>query len=166
MHNLNLNLTQNFKLKEFLVSSHFTPQQLALSLTPEILENIFLLATYLQKIRNLIGKPITITSAFRTPELNKLIKGSPNSLHLLGKAADFYFQIDKKSLLNLINFINITPIGEFIIYTKNNSISRFHLALPSFNPKKFEVLLTAKEGTKSYKPLTPDILDNFLLTTK
>ena len=163
MLNLDLNLTQNFKLKEFLTSSHLTPQQLLQSLTPEILENIFILATYLQKIRNLTQKPITITSAFRTPQLNKLIGGSSNSLHLIGKAADFRIKnLDKKSLTQLLNFINTTPIGEFIIYTSNNSISRFHLAIPSLNPKKLDTLLIAKEGTKSYKPLTPDILDNLL----
>ena len=50
--------------------------------------NVIELAFNLQIIREAIGKPIIINSAYRTPEYNKSIGGASKSQHLLGKAAD------------------------------------------------------------------------------
>lgn len=46
------------------------------------------LVELLQKIRDHFGAPITINSAYRTPEYNKKIGGSAYSQHQYGKAAD------------------------------------------------------------------------------
>lgn len=42
----------------------------------------------LQELRNAVGEPLIINSAYRNPEYNKKIGGSPNSQHMLGKAVD------------------------------------------------------------------------------
>ena len=42
----------------------------------------------LDPIRSLYGKPITVNSGFRSESLNKAVKGSKNSQHLFGMAAD------------------------------------------------------------------------------
>jgi uncharacterized protein YcbK (DUF882 family) len=42
----------------------------------------------LEKVRELYGKPIIITSAYRCPEHNKSIGGALNSSHVNGMAAD------------------------------------------------------------------------------
>ncbi len=42
----------------------------------------------LQRLRDEIKRPITITSGYRTPEWNKRVGGSPNSQHMLGTACD------------------------------------------------------------------------------
>lgn len=46
------------------------------------------LVEILQKIRDHFGAPITINSAYRTPEYNKKVGGSTYSQHQYGKAAD------------------------------------------------------------------------------
>ena len=46
------------------------------------------LVELLQKIRDHFGSPITINSAYRTPEYNKKVGGSTYSQHQYGKAAD------------------------------------------------------------------------------
>ena len=46
------------------------------------------LVTLLQKIRNHFGKPVTITSAYRTPSYNAKVGGVRNSYHTQGIAAD------------------------------------------------------------------------------
>lgn len=42
----------------------------------------------LDLLRIRFGKPMTINSGWRSPAHNKAVKGSPNSPHLLGRAAD------------------------------------------------------------------------------
>ena len=47
------------------------------------------LVSILQKIRQHFGKPLTITSGYRTPGHNKSCGGAAYSQHLYGRAADF-----------------------------------------------------------------------------
>ncbi len=44
----------------------------------------------LQKIRDNFGRPMTISSAFRSYSHNKAVGGATNSYHMYGMAADFY----------------------------------------------------------------------------
>lgn len=55
-----------------------------------VLVNIKKLAENLQVIRNYIGLPVIINSAYRTPSHNKKVGGSPTSQHLYGKASDIW----------------------------------------------------------------------------
>ena len=50
------------------------------------------LAALLQKIRDHFGRPVVITSGYRTTEHNAAVGGSKSSQHLLGRAADFYVE--------------------------------------------------------------------------
>lgn len=42
----------------------------------------------LDPLREAYGKPIIVTSGYRCPELNKVLKGSRTSQHMKGQAAD------------------------------------------------------------------------------
>ena len=42
----------------------------------------------LDKVRELWGKPIGVTSGYRSAELNRAVGGAKNSQHLRGEAAD------------------------------------------------------------------------------
>ena len=58
--------------------------------SPEIYDNLLMLITEcLQPLRNYIGKPIIITSGYRTQLLNQKIGGVDTSQHCKGQAADF-----------------------------------------------------------------------------
>jgi len=48
-----------------------------------------LVAERLEVVRAAIGKPIVITSGYRSPAHNKAIGGAPNSAHIRGLAADY-----------------------------------------------------------------------------
>lgn len=50
------------------------------------------LVVLLQCIREHFGKPVHITSGYRTAEHNAAVGGSKSSRHLLGRAADFYVE--------------------------------------------------------------------------
>jgi uncharacterized protein YcbK (DUF882 family) len=73
----NVNLSSNFKVKEFKCNDGSD----VVFIAPE-------LVTVLQKIRTHFGKPVTINSAYRTPPYNKKVGGSTNSQHCLGTACD------------------------------------------------------------------------------
>jgi len=71
------NIAPNFKVREFACSDGSDP--------------VFIdseLVNILQKIRTHFGKPVTITSAYRTPGKNKAVGGTTYSQHLYGCAAD------------------------------------------------------------------------------
>ena len=58
----------------------------------DVLVNITKLAHQLQYVRDNVVMPIIINSAYRCEAHNKSVGGSPNSQHLLGKAADIVIQ--------------------------------------------------------------------------
>lgn len=75
-----MQLTKNFKLKEFECKGYEMPL--------EVYENIIKLSQQLQFLRDYTGRAITINSGYRSPEHNARIGGVKTSQHLLGKAAD------------------------------------------------------------------------------
>lgn len=82
-------LTKNFSLAEFLVSSTADARGIANTPTPEHMARIRdVVAPGLQLIRDEIGASITITSAYRNPTVNKLVGGTPTSDHPQAWAAD------------------------------------------------------------------------------
>ncbi len=51
--------------------------------------NLERLAQTLESVLSLLDAPLTISSAYRCPELNAAVGGSPGSRHALGLAVDF-----------------------------------------------------------------------------
>ena len=47
------------------------------------------LLAMLQAVRSHFGRPVTITSGYRSPAYNARVGGAPNSYHTKGLAADF-----------------------------------------------------------------------------
>lgn len=77
-----MKLTKNFNLKEFICKDGSVPQGLAL-------QNIKTLAENLQILRDYLGKPIVVTSGYRSIKYNSKLPGASKvSQHLIGRAAD------------------------------------------------------------------------------
>lgn len=76
-----MKLTNNFSKSEFDCKD-------GSSMPEGVFENVKILAENLQVLRDFVGFPIYINSAYRSLSHNKKVGGSPNSQHLLGKAAD------------------------------------------------------------------------------
>lgn len=85
-----MNLSKNFTLVE-LISSETAlrrgidnnPPTAAINQLKILVENV------LQPLRDRYGKPINVTSGYRSPRLNKAIGGSSTSQHCFGQAVDF-----------------------------------------------------------------------------
>ena len=83
-------LTEHFWLDELLVSSTADQLGIANTPTPTHLERLrHTLAPGLERVRTVCGdRPMTVTSAYRNPEINRLVGGTASSAHPMGFAAD------------------------------------------------------------------------------
>ena len=121
----------NFKISE-LIHSDIAIQN-NINNMPDInaLDNLLELTFYcLQPIRDLIKKPMIITSGFRNQQINFLAGGALNSQHKEGKAADFVIngmtpkqiiEIIKKSDIEYDQLINEYDKWVHISFNKGNN---------------------------------------------
>lgn len=82
--------------------------------------NTYYLGYYLDNLRRLYGRPIVITSGYRSPALNDAVGGVKNSRHLQGLAVDIrcLHNADYETLRNIIGsdcrFIKYYPNRHYI----------------------------------------------------
>ena len=67
-----------------------TPSQAVVDKLTALIENV------LDPLREAWGAPIIVTSGYRSPALNRAVKGAPTSQHVLGEAADIHTVSDTK----------------------------------------------------------------------
>lgn len=80
---------KHFKFKEMINSSTALAKGVLNAPSWEQIENLYNLAlNYLDPIRDAWGSSLTVSSGFRSDELNKIVRGSKTSSHLDGLAAD------------------------------------------------------------------------------
>lgn len=83
-----MRLSPNFTLAEMTASQ--TAERRGIDNTPNatVIANLTRLAALLEQVRAAVGKPIIVTSGYRSPELNLAIGSTNRSQHPLGCAAD------------------------------------------------------------------------------
>lgn len=81
-------MTPHFALAELTHSQ--TADRLGLDNTPPawVLTNLKRLADGLEQVRKLTGKPISVSSGYRSPSVNQAVGGAAKSQHVDGNAAD------------------------------------------------------------------------------
>lgn len=83
-----MNLSKYFTLAELTVSETATRKGIDNTPSPTVLANLARMAALLEFVRALHGKPIVVTSGYRSPAVNKAVGGSETSAHMSGLAAD------------------------------------------------------------------------------
>jgi len=84
----NFQLTKNFNLQEF-ECTH--PGHRHVRVDEKLVEK-------LQELRNILSRPIFITSAFRCKKRNNMVGGAKVSQHLYGQAADIMLSNQEKDI--------------------------------------------------------------------
>lgn len=121
----------NFKMSELIYSEKAIENNI--NNMPDInsMDNMLDLVFYcLQPVRNLIKKPMIITSGFRNPLVNRLVNGEENSQHKTGQAADFIIKgmtpaqivdVIRKSNIDYDQLINEHDSWVHISYNKGKN---------------------------------------------
>ena len=99
-----MRISQHFSLKELTASQYADRNGIDNTPAEEELANLKLLVVNcLQPIRDILVRPLTVTSGFRCKELNAKIGGVKNSQHVKGQAVDIEcFSLSTKELFDFI----------------------------------------------------------------
>ena len=84
-----MQLSEHFTLEEFTASQTATRRGLNNTPSPQMIEKLKRTAQKMEQVRALLGKPIFINSAYRSPSVNRAIGGAATSQHCKGEAVDF-----------------------------------------------------------------------------
>ena len=107
-----------FTLNELTASS--TAKRKGIDNTPDatVKANLTaLVANILDPLREAYGKPIVVSSGYRSPKLNRAVGGAAKSQHVTGQAADIHTlsdtPADNKKLFDLIQSLKL-PFDQLI----------------------------------------------------
>ncbi len=140
-----MNLSKNFTLEEFVVSREAISRKIDNTPSEEIIKNLQLLATKLEEVRTLLGYPIHITSGYRCPDLNFVVRGSRNSQHMEGLAADFVCPQFGTPYDVCVKIAGSDLMFDQLIYEYGNWT---HLGVGLANRKDLLTIFDAKKGYK------------------
>lgn len=151
-----MQLSENLSLAEVIRSETAKRKGVSNMPTPEHIENFKLLATKIfQPIREHFGKPIHISSGYRSAALNKAIGGAASSQHCTGEAIDI--DMDGTSITNaqIFHYIKDNLIWDQLIWefgTKDNP-DWVHVSYESTGKQRKQILVATKSGGKTvYTP--------------
>ena len=141
-----MKLSENFSLHEFERSHTAKIHGIANKATGSVLENIKLLVTnVLQPARTALGIPINIGSGYRSPELNKKVKGAKFSQHMFGMAADLKCENNRALFVWLLHN---TPFDQLIWeYGDDNQPQWVHVSFDKNRSRK-QVLRIDQNGRR------------------
>ena len=83
-----MNLTPHFTLEELAGTTHKDLAKINLEEAKKIMGRMYQLAGFAERVREIIGKPLIINSAYRCVKLNNTVGGSLTSQHLYAEAID------------------------------------------------------------------------------
>lgn len=85
-----MQMSEHFSLAEMTVSANAVRLGLSNDPPPEILARLKIVAAHMERVREALGgKPIRITSCYRSAAVNRAAGGAKTSAHLEGWAVDF-----------------------------------------------------------------------------
>ena len=145
-----MKLSENFKLLEFTRSE--TAKRLNIDNSPGEIElnNLKRLAGEMEKVRELFGKPIIITSGFRCNKLNSAIGSKPTSRHVLGLACDFFIHgLEIKEIVQIIKDSYLSDLVDQCICEFDDWV---HLSIAEENVEPRKMFLTIdNNGTRQFE---------------
>jgi hypothetical protein len=155
-----MQLSTNLSLAEVTRSETAKRKGISNMPTAEHIENFKKLAVNIfQPIREHFGKPILISSGYRSAELNKAIGGSLSSQHCSGEAIDIDMDgtdITNKQIFDYIKN-NLTFDQMIAEFPKQGNPDWVHVSFASNRSQRKQILVAKKvNGKTTYIPYKSD----------
>ena len=144
-----MNLSPNFTLAEFTRSD--TAIRYGIDNSPDSLAvaNLRRLCVLiLEPLREALGRPIRITSGYRSPRVNQIIGGAKNSAHVFGLAADI--EIEGMSPLQVCQEIKILGLPFDQAIHEFGEWTHVAIAQETVKPRKMELTAVKQNGLTVY----------------
>ena len=106
-----------------------------------VIENLKALCMeVLQPLRDYLGKPVVISSGYRSEDVNRAVGGVKGSQHLKGEAADIHVE-NTEHLLKIMHFIMDETDFDQLIWEKNKQGTQWvHVSYKRNGVNKHQVL--------------------------
>ena len=152
-----MQLSNNFSLAELTKSQTATRKGIDNTPSDTHIQNLIHLAeSVLQPVREHFGKPVMISSGYRSPALCEAIGSSTKSQHARGEAADFEIHgVDNKELATWIS--KNTTFDQLILefYDEGDPNSGWvHCSAVTGEPRKQVLRASKVEGRTKYESIS------------
>jgi hypothetical protein len=157
-----MQLSEHLSLAEVIRSETAKRRGISNMPTDAHLANFKLLAEKVfEPIRNNFGKPIHISSGYRSAALNKAIGGASSSQHCSGEAIDIDMDGSAHGITNKMVFDYIKDNLEFdqliAEFPKKGNLSWVHVSYESNGKQRKQILVAKKSGSSTkYTKYTSD----------
>ncbi len=147
-----MRLSAHFSLSEFERNNYGVEN----NAPARAIDNLTTLCKFLlEPLRELVGKPIQITSGYRSPSLNALVGGTPTSQHSTGQACDINVSGMQKTALFKLVVANL-DFDQCIMEYDSNCL---HLSYTGAEKNRHEIYIRRKiSGKKKYFPQTKQMV--------
>lgn len=142
-----LKLSKYFTLEEFTVSETAARYGINNRPGPGMLGTLIYTAEQLDKVRELLGQPILVNSAFRCDELNTKIGSKSSSQHTKGQAVDFICPKFGTPKHIVETIFKSTIVFDQLILEFDSWV---HISFVNTNSRK-QVLIIDSKGTRLFK---------------
>jgi hypothetical protein len=144
-----MKLTPNFSLEELTFSQVASRRGVDNTPSAKVKDNLERLALFLEQVRKVVNKPISISSGYRSKEVNESVGGSKTSQHCEGCAADFNVKgMSPDAVVRAIVTADI-PYDQVILEFD----SWVHISIPTVKggaPRK-QALIIDNKGKRDFK---------------
>jgi len=151
-----MQLSEHFELAEFIRSSTAKRAGISNMPTDAHLENIKLLCEkVLEPIRIHFARPIILSSGYRSPALNRAVRGSSTSQHCSGEAADIDMDGTNVTNAQIFNYIKDNLEFDQLIWEFGTTTNPdwVHVSYESNGRQRKQILRAVKKnGATSYLP--------------
>ncbi|EKR89679.1 peptidase M15 [Leptospira santarosai str. CBC379] len=145
-----MRLTKNFTLAELTVTQTGLlnkPEEIHVTNLKRLCETI------LEPLRDSVGKPIWINSGYRSPAVNRKVKGSVTSQHMAGEAADLVVSgMNTLDVVKTIVKLNL-PFHQLISEGTTTGVTWVHVSIApiGIKPKKQVLSAFGEPGKMQYQ---------------
>ena len=143
----NMQLTPHFTLEELATTSLAAYKSKNIKEAKRKMGKMYMLAGFAERIREIIGYPLIVTSGYRCDELNKAVGGALVSQHTLCEAIDIVCKENKvETMFQKIKNSDL-KYGQMIIETNKAGSEWLHISIGSnrqrmkYEPGKGNTLL-------------------------